>query len=837
MSGRAERPTSLRGVGVGVLVAVAACGVATGLCLAASLEGKPGPGAIFLVAVCVSAYFGGVWSGLLAAALSYGAATWFFVEPTHTFKLDTDVVAFVTALVLASLAILALLGREQRAKLRVAGALAEEQRLREDLQASSALLRESDERRRFVAGWTEALTSTLVYEETLARIPELAVPAIADYCRVDVLDDVELIGSGIDPAAAAPTERGRLAPRTAASLHASVDVADVLASGRGQLHPRLGEEPASALVAPMSLGDRKLGAITLVRTDGDRAYGADELAFAEELARRAAVALDNALLHRIAETARARAEAAAKRMRRLQTILDATFSSGSVDELVHEVLVRVREAVGSDTATILTVGEGDTLVVRRSIGLSAPVQGLPLGQGVAGRAAATRLHQVVHELGSERGDGHLVASGIVSAVGVPLIADGSLVGVLEVGWRQPRDVDEEEDLMLLRLVATRAAISIDRAAAHEREHAVAAALQRSLLPARLPTIEGVETAGRYLPGTRGLEVGGDWYDVFELADGSVGLAVGDVRGRGVTAAATMGHLRGVLRAYASEGLGPGETLARLNGIAAENELFATVVCAVVSKSRSSVRIANAGHPPPLLRAPDGSVRRLDEVLSPPLGAVDGSSFVEAELQLDPDSSLVLYTDGLVERRGESIDRGIDRLSALVATAAAPAQRLVDGILEALDVDGHPDDRALLAVHVPRSTVPRMAMRFPPDPSALAAARDALRDWLRRHRADDEEIFDIVFAVGEACSNAIEHPLDVRDAEIGLEAQIADGRVAIVINDSGRWKAETSSSDRGLGLKFMHAMMEKVEVVRSSDGTSVRLERALAGASTRSAASR
>jgi anti-sigma regulatory factor (Ser/Thr protein kinase) len=181
----------------------------------------------------------------------------------------------------------------------------------------------------------------------------------------------------------------------------------------------------------------------------------------------------------------------------------------------------------------------------------------------------------------------------------------------------------------------------------------------------------------------------------------------------------------------------------------------------------------------------------------------------------------------VERRGESIDAGIDRLAAVVGASEPAAHRLVDDVAGELDARAHPDDRALLVVHVPRTTVERMALRFSPEPSALAGAREGLRDWLRRHGAGEEEIFDIVFAVNEACANAIEHPLDVRDAEIGLEAQITDGRVAIVINDSGRWKGESTSSDRGLGLKFMHAMMERVEVVRSSDGTSVRLERMLA----------
>jgi anti-sigma regulatory factor (Ser/Thr protein kinase) len=352
-----------------------------------------------------------------------------------------------------------------------------------------------------------------------------------------------------------------------------------------------------------------------------------------------------------------------------------------------------------------------------------------------------------------------------------------------------------------------------------------------LLPSRFPRIDDLEAAARYVPGTHELEVGGDWYDVFELGDGSIGVTVGDVMGRGIHAAATMGHLRHVLRAHAIEGLTPGETLARLNHTAAESEIFATVVYAIVSPSRTSIRIANAGHPPPLIRSADGSVRRIDDGRSLPIGAFADTTFADAELQVDPDFSLVVYTDGLVERRGESIDAGIDQLAAIVGPSAGSAHELIDEVFAEFEFGDHPDDRALLAVRICPLAPDRMSLRLAPDSSSLASARASLGDWLRDHGGHEEEIFEIVFAVNEACSNAIEHPLDVQAEEIGLDAELSSGRVAIVVNDRGRWRSESASRDRGRGLELMHAFMEKVEIVQSSDGTSVRLERTLSNCST------
>ena len=678
--------------------------------------------------------------------------------------------------------------------------------------------RAGDERREFLADATEQLNSSLDFGETLSRLGALAVPAIADWCLIELVSAPQsFVYGAVRPGL---VDRGE--------LRAAIERA--LASRNASLDERVGGRSAPAMVVPMLVRGRPVGTTVFIRTDWRQgAYDEADLALANEFSRRAAAALENARLHGAAELALDEAETAVARVRRLQTVIDATFTSSSSDEFLDQLLERLCEAIGADAATILTVGEGETLVVRRFAGYTEPAgMRTSFHTGFAGRIAASRAHQVSRRLSpAEFGISPVARTGIVSAAGAPLLTGGKLVGVLQVGCRRQCDFDEE-DVMLLRLVAARVAITLDRAEVYDRGQSVAESLQRSLLPGRFPTIEGVETAARYVPGTFGLEVGGDWYDVFELADGSTAISVGDVMGRGVYAAATMSQLRNVMRAYALEGLAPGETLQRLNRLAMDSELFATVVYAIVSPSRTTLRIANAGHPPPLITSRGVPVRRLVEGASPPIGTIIPTSFHDAEVRLPPESSLVFYTDGLVERRGESIDTGIDRLAAVVGSSDEPVHQLIDTILDELELDEHPDDRAILVVRFGVPAAERMSLRFPPDSSALAVARNDLRGWLRERGAHDDEIFDIVFAVNEACSNAVEHPLDVKGDEIQLAAELTDGRVAIVVNDGGRWKTGSDSRYRGRGIQLMHSLMESVDVVQSSDGTSVRLERAISG---------
>jgi serine phosphatase RsbU (regulator of sigma subunit)/anti-sigma regulatory factor (Ser/Thr protein kinase)/PAS domain-containing protein len=591
-----------------------------------------------------------------------------------------------------------------------------------------------------------------------------------------------------------------------------------------------GAPDETTITTPLVVGDDRIGvlhvAYRMTRTVSD-----EELRFAQTLARQCAQALERARLYEEERDAREQAERLAARLRRLQTVIDATFASGTVDELLARLLSRLRDAVGSDTAAILILDEkAQVLVTRESVGYDTPlISEVPVGQGFAGTVAATQQQRVVPDTSQiEIVGAQFRDSGVVSLAGVPLISDGRTIGVVHVGMRTPREFDRE-DLLLLRLVAARAAVAIDRAQVHEREHGIAEILQRSLLPERLPVLAGVEAAARYVPGAHGIAVGGDWYDVFELEDGAIGVAVGDVVGHGVRAAAAMGRLRNVLRAFATEGFGPADTLARLNRLACEAgaDVFATVVMIVIEPSHARLRMATAGHPPPLLRRPDGRVELLEAARSLPLGGVPDAPYEETTVQLEPGSTLVLYTDGLVERRGESIDVGIDRLVRLVEREPAPVDELADRIVEELEYAAHTDDVALVAVRLEALRTPTLSLHFPARPEALAPLRARLRAWLVTHGADDDEVFDILVAVNEACSNAVEHPLGRADgAEVGVEATLTDGEISIEIRDQGHWKPPGPPNDRGRGFDFMRALMQDVDVARSPEGTHVRLRRHL-----------
>jgi serine phosphatase RsbU (regulator of sigma subunit)/anti-sigma regulatory factor (Ser/Thr protein kinase) len=585
----------------------------------------------------------------------------------------------------------------------------------------------------------------------------------------------------------------------------------------------------ASMTAPLLAGAEAIGVLHVGFRQA-RTFDATDRSVVQILAGQCAQGLERARLHEEEQEARERAERRASRLRRLQTVVDATFASGSLDELLLELLVRLREAVGSDTATILIVDEsGEALVERESIGFEAP-SGIrvPIGEGFAGTIAATRTQRVVPDISKiVVVNQHLRRAGIVSLAGVPLVADGRLVGVVHVGSKGRREFDRE-DLLLLRLVAGRAAVAIDRAQEHEREHRIAEILQRSLLPEALPALADVEIAARYVPGTSGVAVGGDWYDVFELGGGSFGIAVGDVVGHGVRAAAATGRLRHVLRAYAVDGLGPADALARLNRLVCDSpeETFATVVFAVVDPTRTRVRLASAGHPPVLVRSVDGTVRPIEGGRSLPVGATALARYSETEVRTRPGSTLVLYSDGLVERRHESIDTGIERLARLVESNSGPLEGLAAEIVTQLEEAGHSDDVALLAVRLRPVAEPRFSLCLPAKPDALAAMRHALRSWLAAHGVRADEIFDTVVAANEACTNAVEHPLDPTRPELTLEAELAGDDVTIVVRDAGRWRPEGLPGDRGRGLGFMRALMTGVDVQPSAGGTTVVLRRQL-----------
>lgn len=244
-------------------------------------------------------------------------------------------------------------------------------------------------------------------------------------------------------------------------------------------------------------------------------------------------------------------------------------------------------------------------------------------------------------------------------LGLPLLTGTELIGVLLL--RRTDELDPDDGVMLVEL-SRRVAVSLDNARRFEQERDTAATLQRAMLT-DLPRTPGMEMTARYLPATRGMNVGGDWYDVFPLGDGEFIGVVGDVTGHGIHAAVMMGQLRTALRAYALEERSPAALLGRLHRLLdhLEPDLFATAVIVRFRPGDPEVVMASAGHPPPLWRDGGGRAEAVELPHGGMLGLPVDLVHTDHTVALPPGSALLLYTDGLVERRGESIDDGIDRL--------------------------------------------------------------------------------------------------------------------------------------------------------------------------------
>jgi hypothetical protein len=387
-------------------------------------------------------------------------------------------------------------------------------------------------------------------------------------------------------------------------------------------------------------------------------------------------------------------------LKELQSLTDTTLARLGVDDLLDELLDRVRDILDADTAAVLLVnGASGDLEARAARGIEAEVrQGVrvPLGAGFAGRIASTRTPILLEHVDATTvANPILWEKGVKVMLGVPLLVRDRVIGVLHVGRLAERPFDER-DADLLGVDADRVATAIHaRQFVSEQEAAVL--LERSLLPARPPRWPGLEIAARYVT-AESRSVGGDWYDLFQLPSGDHWLVIGDVAGHGLDAAVVMGRIRSALRSYALLDAPPEAVLELVDRKMLHFEVgtVATVAVAVTRPPFDRLRIANAGHLPPILAAPDEDAILLPIDPEPLLGAGFAGSRSSSEIDFRRGAVLAMYTDGLVERRGEALDVGLERLRAIVSPQ--PPHVLTGAIMGALIGDEAPvDDVAILLV--------------------------------------------------------------------------------------------------------------------------------------------
>jgi hypothetical protein len=373
------------------------------------------------------------------------------------------------------------------------------------------------------------------------------------------------------------------------------------------------------------------------------------------------------------------------------------FDTGAFTD---DLLGRIQARLDADTvAVLLTDRSGSLLVAHAARGLEEEVrQGIrvPIGSGFAGRVASTRRPVVLDDVGPESVVNPILSRrGVTAMLGVPLIHAGRLIGVMHVGRLAPRAFTADDTAYFQNAADRIAAVLNAQQLAAERS--AARTLQESLLPTGLPRVPGLEFASRFAAADD-FGVGGDWFDVFELPEGGVGIVVGDVAGSGLPAAVVMGRLRSALRAYAIESASPSEALARLDRKFThfEPDAMATVLYATVAPDAESVTFCSTGHPPPVLAVPDEPAAMVECTPSPPIGAHVASTPVDTTFELAPGTTVGFYTDGLIERRGVPIDDGVERLRE--SFFAGPPDEVCHAVMsDMIGSDAVHDDTALLVL--------------------------------------------------------------------------------------------------------------------------------------------
>lgn len=733
---------------------------------------------------------------------------------------------------------------------RLRSALAERSREQE---LSHEELVASLERASFVASCSEALSRSLSVDALLRTIGDLAVPSLADACFVDLVDNGQLVRRYMRADDTLKHLEAR--PLNALfSLDGYEGAAKVLRSGASAKYARswlpalarwdtdvaAALETAaieSVIVVPMIFDGTGLGAITLVSERRLDKYAQD---VAGELGRRASAAFANARAFEAERAAKRHSDETRKRLATLSQVSE-LFSRSLEWRSVLREMMRIVVPSACDYASIALV-EGTVVRVVASSTDNEHLRPAPIPENrpilsqteyypdVGLMRRYSDVERTLHAIG-DRSRGSFIRVPIISS-------NGRTIGDLVFSTSGERRL-VIDDLGLAEDLGRRIGMYVETARAFERERDIAHSLQRSLLPAQIPPVPGVQFAARCVVGSGGAEVGGDWYDIIPLPNGYVAFAVGDVAGRGVLAAATMGQLRSSLRAYVLEGLGPAEALSRLNTfmLSQEGMQFATVAAGVIECATGVLTFASAGHLPPIIIDAEHGAELLEVPAMLPVGIVGDASFEQQTVTLKQGQTLALFTDGLVESRSVDIERGTGDLVARLTARAHP-----DELLECALADLPPnptDDVTFLALRflgIGAATidgeVPRVLLTLPAIPQSAGNVRRMLQEFCVKIGLHGTRYFDLELAVGEAVANAIEHAYNGENAAIfSVYARAENRQVLVDVLDQGRWRDGTPTphgqlSERGRGVGLMRALCDRVSIDRTIVGTRIRLTLAL-----------
>lgn len=359
----------------------------------------------------------------------------------------------------------------------------------------------------------------------------------------------------------------------------------------------------------------------------------------------------------------------------------------------------------------------------------------------------------------------------------------------------------------------------------ERQRELAVQVQQGLLPDRLLEIDGIDLGARYDAADDMLVVGGDWYDTLDLRDGRVGLAVGDIVGHGLDAMTAMGRVRTAFAALALHDPEPADLLASVEQFARgpDGAEFVTVFYAMVDLPTGNVTYSSAGHPPALLVRLNGETVWLDQGRTGPLYVGSSEPRHQATVECSGGGTLVLFSDGLVERRGEEIEVGLQRLADLVpGLIELPAGEICDGLAKGLGVDvTRDDDVVILVAKLEAASEPIFSRRFPAQPDQLVKIRQAVREWSQQCDLPDELHDDLLILVGEASSNVVRHAYgDGHRGDVGVTVRLGDWNVEVEVRDWGEWTDSSAQSGPGLGLGIMRKLAPDLSHESLPGGTRV-----------------